>query len=142
MKVKDNMVNSGRKIRILVAKPGLDGHDRGARVIARAYRDAGFEVVYTGLHQTPEQIVAAALQEDVDLIGLSVLSGAHMYLFKRVLELLKANKADDVMVIGGGIIPKEDIPKLKKLGIKEIFLPGTSLDTIVGWVRDNVSPRC
>ena len=142
MKVKDNMVNSGRKIRILVAKPGLDGHDRGARVIARAYRDAGFEVVYTGLHQTPEQIVAAALQEDVDLIGLSSLSGAHMYLFKRVLELLKASKADDVMVIGGGIIPEEDIPKLKKLGIKEIFLPGTSLDNIVGWVRDNVSPRC
>jgi methylmalonyl-CoA mutase C-terminal domain/subunit len=136
-----NMVNSDRKIRILVAKPGLDGHDRGARVIARAYRDAGFEVVYTGLHQTPEQIVAAALQEDVDLIGLSVLSGAHMYLFKRVLELLKANKADDVMVIGGGIIPEEDIPKLKKLGIKEIFLPGTSLDNIVEWVRDNVSPR-
>lgn len=137
-----NMTNSERKIRILVAKPGLDGHDRGARVIARAYRDAGFEVVYTGLHQTPEQIVAAALQEDVDMIGLSSLSGAHMYLFKRVLELLKANKADDVMVIGGGIIPEEDIPKLKKLGIKEIFLPGTSLDNIVGWVKDNVSPRC
>jgi len=136
------MKNSGRRIRILVAKPGLDGHDRGARVIARAYRDAGFEVVYTGLHQTPEQIVAAALQEDVDLIGLSVLSGAHMYLFKKVLELLKANGADDVMVIGGGIIPKEDIPKLKKLGIKEIFLPGTSLDNIVGWVKDNVRPRC
>jgi methylmalonyl-CoA mutase C-terminal domain/subunit len=135
-------MNLGRRIRILVAKPGLDGHDRGARVIARAYRDAGFEVVYTGLHQTPEQIVAAALQEDVDLIGLSVLSGAHMYLFKKVLELLKANKADDVMVIGGGIIPEEDIPKLKKLGIKEIFLPGTTLDNIVGWVRDNVSPRC
>jgi len=124
-----------------VAKPGLDGHDRGARVIARAYRDAGFEVVYTGLHQTPEQIVAAALQEDVDLIGLSSLSGAHMYLFKRVFELLKANKADDVMVICGGIIPEEDIPKLKKLGIKEIFLPGTSLDNIVEWVRDNVRPR-
>ena len=139
---EDNMVNSGRKIRILVAKPGLDGHDRGARVIARAYRDAGFEVVYTGLHQTPEQIVAAALQEDVDLIGLSSLSGAHMYLFKRVLELLKANKADDIMVICGGIIPEEDIPKLKKLGIKEIFLPGTSLDVIVNWVRDNVKPRC
>jgi methylmalonyl-CoA mutase C-terminal domain/subunit len=139
---KGNMKNSGKKIRILVAKPGLDGHDRGARVIARAYRDAGFEVVYTGLHQTPEQIVAAALQEDVDLIGLSVLSGAHMYLFKRVLELLKANKADDVMVIGGGIIPQEDIPKLKKLGIKEIFLPGTSLDNIVGWVKNNVKPRC
>ena len=134
-------MDSGRRIRILVAKPGLDGHDRGVRVIARAYRDAGFEVVYTGLHQTPEQIVAAALQEDVDLIGLSCLSGAHMYLFKQVLELLKANKADDVMVIGGGIIPEEDIPKLKKLGIKEIFLPGTSLDNIVGWVRDNVSPR-
>ena len=126
----------------MVAKPGLDGHDRGARVIARAYRDAGFEVVYTGLHQTPEQIVAAALQEDVDLIGLSVLSGAHMYLFKKVLELLKANGADDVMVIGGGIIPEEDITKLKKLGIKEIFLPGTSLDKIVGWVKDNVSLRC
>jgi methylmalonyl-CoA mutase C-terminal domain/subunit len=141
VKVKGNMMNSGRKIRILVAKPGLDGHDRGVRVIARAYRDAGFEVVYTGLHQTPEQIVAAALQEDVDLIGLSCLSGAHMYLFKRVLELLKANKADDVMVIAGGIIPEEDIPKLKKLGIKEIFLPGTSLDKIVGWVRDNVGSR-
>ena len=136
------MNDSGRRIRILVAKPGLDGHDRGARVIARAYRDAGFEVVYTGLHQTPEQIVAAALQEDVDLIGLSVLSGAHMHLFKRVLELLKANKAGDVMVVGGGIIPEEDIPKLKELGIKEIFLPGTSLDNIVGWVKDNVKPRC
>jgi methylmalonyl-CoA mutase C-terminal domain/subunit len=136
------MVNSAKRIRILVAKPGLDGHDRGARVIARAYRDAGFEVVYTGLHQTPEQIVASAIQEDVDLIGLSVLSGAHMSLFKRVLELLKANNADDIMVIGGGIIPEEDIPKLKKLGIKEIFLPGASLDNIVGWVRDNVKPRC
>jgi methylmalonyl-CoA mutase C-terminal domain/subunit len=136
------MVNSGRRIRILVAKPGLDGHDRGARVIARAYRDAGFEVVYTGLHQTPEQIVAAAVQEDVDLIGLSVLSGAHMTLFERVLQLLKANNADDVMVIGGGIIPEEDIPKLKKLGIKEIFLPGTSLDQIVSWAKDNVEPRC
>jgi len=136
------MKDSARRIRILVAKPGLDGHDRGARVIARAFRDAGFEVVYTGLHQTPEQIVAAALQEDVDLIGLSVLSGAHMYLFKRVLELLKASKAEGVMVIGGGIIPEEDIPKLKKLGIRGIFLPGTSLDTIVGWVKDNVKPRC
>jgi len=135
-------MGSERRIRILVAKPGLDGHDRGVRVIARAYRDAGFEVVYTGLHQTPEQIVAAALQEDVDLIGLSCLSGAHMSLFKRVLELLKANKADDVMVIGGGIIPEEDITKLKKLGIKETFLPGTSLDRIVGWVKDNVKPRC
>ena len=136
------MMKSGRRIRILVAKPGLDGHDRGARVIARAYRDAGFEVVYTGLHQTPEQIVAAAVQEDVDLIGLSVLSGAHMTLFRRVLDLLKANKAGDVMVIGGGIIPEDDVPKLKKLGIKEIFLPGTSLDKIVDWAQDNVKPRC
>ena len=136
------MANSGRKIRILVAKPGLDGHDRGARVIARAFRDAGFEVVYTGLHQTPEQVVAAALQEDVDLIGLSCLSGAHMHLFGRVIELLKENKVDDVKVIAGGIIPEEDIPRLKKLGIKEVFLPGTSLDKIVGWVRDNVSLRC
>jgi methylmalonyl-CoA mutase C-terminal domain/subunit len=136
------MTNSGRRIRILVAKPGLDGHDRGARIIARAFRDAGFEVVYTGLHQTPEQIVATAVQEDVDLIGLSVLSGAHMTLFKRVLGLLKENKADDVMVVGGGIIPEEDIPKLKKLGIKEIFLPGTSLDNIVNWVKDNVKARC
>jgi methylmalonyl-CoA mutase C-terminal domain/subunit len=135
------MKDSARRIRILVAKPGLDGHDRGARVIARAFRDAGFEVVYTGLHQTPEQIVAAAVQEDVDLIGLSVLSGAHMTLFKRVLELLRANKADDVMIIGGGIIPQEDVPKLKKLGIKELFLPGTPLDKIVGWVKDNVKPR-
>ena len=135
------MVNSGRKIRILVAKPGLDGHDRGVRVIARAYRDAGFEVVYTGLHQTPEQIVAAAVQEDVDLIGLSCLSGAHLHLFGRVIELLKEAKAGDVMVIGGGIIPEEDIPKLKNLGIKEVFLPGTSLDSIVSWVKDNVTLR-
>ena len=136
------MTNSEKKIRILVAKPGLDGHDRGVRVIARAFRDAGFEVVYTGLHQTPEQIVAAALQEDVDLIGLSCLSGAHIYLFGRVIELLKAKKADDIVVIGGGIVPKEDVPKLKELGIKEVFLPGTSLDNIVRWVRDNVKPRC
>lgn len=136
------MATSGRRIRILVAKPGLDGHDRGARVIARAFRDAGFEVVYTGLHQTPEQIVAAALQEDVDVIGLSSLSGAHLYLFGRVMELLKAKGADDVTVIGGGIIPEEDIPKLKNLAIKEIFLPGTSLDRIVAWVKENVKPRC
>jgi methylmalonyl-CoA mutase, C-terminal domain len=141
-KGKASLKESARRIRILVAKPGLDGHDRGARVIARAFRDAGFEVVYTGLHQTPEQIVAAALQEDVDLIGLSILSGAHMTLFKRVLELLKDKGAEDVMVVGGGIIPEEDIPKLKKLGIKAIFLPGTSLDKIVGWVNDNVKPRC
>ena len=134
-------MNSGRKIRILVAKPGLDGHDRGVRVIARAFRDAGFEVIYTGLHQTPEQIVAAALQEDVDLIGMSCLSGAHIYLFGRVIELLQARKADDIVVIGGGIIPEEDVPKLKELGIKEVFLPGAPLPDIVNWVKANVTPR-
>jgi len=132
---------SERKIRILVAKPGLDGHDRGARVIARAYRDAGFEVVYTGLHQEPEQIVATALQEDVDIIGLSCLSGAHMTLFNRVMELLNEHKAEDVLVIGGGIIPEDDIPKLKEAGIKEIFLPGTSLTNIIDWTKNNVKPR-
>ena len=135
------MADSKRKIRILVAQPGLDGHDRGVRVIARAFRDAGFEVIYTGLHQTPEQIVAAALQEDVDLIGMSCLSGAHIYLFGRVLELLKEKKADDVMVIGGGIIPEEDVPKLRELGIKEVFLPGAPLPDIVNWVKANVTPR-
>ena len=134
-------MSSERKIRILVAKPGLDGHDRGVKIVARAYRDAGFEVIYTGLHQTPEQIVNAALQEDVDLIGLSCLSGAHMYLFPRVVELLKENKAEDIIVTVGGIIPKEDIPKLKKMGIKEIFLPGSSLSEIINWTRANVKPR-
>lgn len=130
-----------RKIRILVAKPGLDGHDRGARIIARAFRDAGFEVVYTGLHQTPEQIVSAAIQEDVDLIGLSTMAGAHMYLFQKAIDLLKAQGAEDIMVIGGGIIPEEDVGKLKAMGIREIFSPGTSLETIVDWVRQNVRPR-
>ena len=130
-----------RKIRILVAKPGLDGHDRGARIIARAFRDAGFEVVYTGLHQAPEQIVSAAIQEDVDLIGLSTLAGAHMYLFQKAIDLLKAQSADDIMVIGGGIIPEKDVGKLKAAGIREIFSPGTSLETIVAWVRQNVRPR-
>ena len=134
-------MNSGERIRILIAKPGLDGHDRGARIIARAYSDAGFEVVYTGLHQTPEQVVAAALQEDVDLIGLSCLSGAHMSLFKQVIELLKKDGAEDITVIGGGIIPEEDIPKLKEAGVKEIFLPGTSLANILDWTRNNVKPR-
>jgi len=134
-------MSSERKIRILVAKPGLDGHDRGVKIVARAYRDAGFEVIYTGLHQTPEQIVNAALQEDVDLIGLSCLSGAHAYLFPRVVELLKENKVEDIIVIVGGIIPKEDIPKLKKMGIKEIFLPGSSLSEIINWTRANVKPR-
>lgn len=134
------MADSARKLRVLVAKPGLDGHDRGARVIARAFRDAGYEVVYTGLHQTPEQIVAAAVQEDVDLIGLSCLSGAHMHLFGRVVELLKEQRAGDIPVIGGGIIPRDDIPGLRKLGIQQVFLPGASLHDITGWVRDNVKP--
>ena len=130
-----------RKIRILVAKPGLDGHDRGARIIARAYRDAGYEVVYSGLHQTPEEIVEAAIQEDVDMIGLSSLAGAHNYLFPRTVELLKQKGADDIIVCGGGIIPEEDIPKLKKAGIKEIFTPGTTLEKIVQWVEKNVKSR-
>jgi len=130
-----------RKLRILVAKPGLDGHDRGARVIARAFRDAGYEVIYTGCHQTPEQIVSTAIQEDVDLIGLSILSGAHTYSFPRVLELLKENQAEDITVIGGGIFPLEDIPRLKEIGIKEIFEPGAKLQDITAWVRDHVKPR-
>ena len=130
-----------RKLRVMVAKPGLDGHDRGARIIARAYRDAGFEVVYSGLHQTPEEVVQAAIQEDVDLIGLSSLAGAHMYLFLKVLEILKKKGADDVAVCGGGIIPEDDIRKLKKAGIREIFTPGTTLEKIVKWVEENVEPR-
>lgn len=129
------------KIRILVAKPGLDGHDRGARIIARAYRDAGFEVVYSGLHQTPEEVVQAAIQEDVDMIGLSSLAGAHMYLFPRVVELLKEKDAEDIVVCGGGIFPEEDIPKLKRAGIKEIFTPGTPLAEVTKWVEENVKPR-
>ena len=134
-------MGSDRKLRVLIAKPGLDGHDRGARVIARAFRDAGFEVIYTGCHQTPEQIVSTALQEDVDLIGLSILSGAHMYSFPRVMELLKEHNAEDIVVIGGGIFPTEDIPKLKEIGIKEIFEPGTLLEDIIEWVKTNVKPR-
>lgn len=130
-----------RKTRIMVAKPGLDGHDRGARIIARVYRDAGFEVVYTGLHQTPEEIVEAAIQEDVDMIGLSSLAGAHRYLFPRTVELLRERGADDIVVCGGGIIPDDDIPRLKKAGIAEIFRPGTALDDIVKWVEENVEPR-
>lgn len=124
-----------------MGKPGLDGHDRGARIIARAYRDGGFEVVYSGLHQTPEEIVQAAIQEDVDMIGLSSLAGAHMYLFPRVVELLKEKGADDIVVCGGGIFPEEDIPQLKKAGIKEIFTPGTPLTEVVTWVKENVEPR-
>ena len=127
-----------RKIRVVVAKPGLDGHDRGAKIVARALRDAGFEVIYTGLHQTPEQVVATALQEDADAIGLSVLSGAHNYLFKRVLELLREKGADDIAVFGGGIIPQEDILALKALGVKELFTPGTSIQDIVRFVRENI----
>ena len=129
---------SDRKLRILVAKPGLDGHDRGAKVVARALADAGYEVVYTGLHQTPEMIVNAAVQEDVDAIGLSVLSGAHNYLFGRVLELLKDKGADDIAVFGGGIIPQDDIQALKALGVKELFTPGTSTQDIIRFVRDNI----
>ena len=129
-----------RKLRVLVAKPGLDGHDRGAKIIARAYRDAGFEVVYTGLHQTPEQIVNAAVQENVDLVGLSCLSGAHVHLFSEVIRQLRAKGAGDVTVIGGGIIPYDDIPRLKEVGVKEVFPPGTPLDDIVAWTRENVKP--
>jgi methylmalonyl-CoA mutase C-terminal domain/subunit len=130
-----------RKLRVMVAKPGLDGHDRGARIIARAFRDAGFEVVYTGLHQTPEEIVHAAIQEDVDMIGLSSLAGAHMYLFPRVLELLREKGVQDVAVIGGGIIPDDDITVLREAGLREIFTPGSNLDGIVQWVRENIKPR-
>ena len=125
-------------IRIVVAKPGLDGHDRGAKVIARALRDAGMEVIYTGLHQTPEQIVETAIQEDADIIGLSVLSGAHMTLFKKVLELLAARDASDILVFGGGIIPEADIPLLSDIGVAKIFTPGTKTRDVVDWVREAV----
>ena len=128
-------------IRVVVAKPGLDGHDRGAKVVARALRDAGMEVIYTGLHQTPQQIVSAAIQEDAQAIGLSIHSGAHMTLFPRVVELLEDEGADDIVVFGGGIIPKEDIPLLEDKGIAAIFTPGTPMQDIVDWVRDNVPER-
>ncbi|HTG80605.1 MAG TPA: cobalamin B12-binding domain-containing protein [Geobacteraceae bacterium] len=130
-----------RKLRVLVGKPGLDGHDRGAKIIARAFRDAGFEVIYTGLHQTPEQIVSAAIQEDVDCIGLSILSGAHNTLLPRVSDILKEKKADDIVFFAGGVIPADDIPGLKAAGVREVFTPGTSTEDIVGWVRENVRPR-
>src|SRR4051794_9182270 len=126
-------------IRVVVAKPGLDGHDRGAKVVARALRDAGMEVVYTGLHQSPEQIVEAAIAEDADAVGLSVLSGAHMTLFARVVELLKQRDAEDIVVFGGGIIPDADIPELEKLGVAKVFTPGATTASIVQWVRENVS---
>ena len=127
------------RIRVVVAKPGLDGHDRGAKVVARALRDAGMEVIYTGLHQTPEQIVETAIQEDADAIGLSVLSGAHMTLFRRVLELLAERDAADIVVFGGGIIPVEDIAELEKLGVARIFTPGATTASIIEWVRANVA---
>ncbi len=133
-------MNLGRKSRVLIAKSGLDGHDRGAKVVARGYRDAGFEVIYTGLHQTPEQIVNAAIQEDVDLIGLSCLSGAHMYLFTEIVKQLRERGAGDIIVIGGGIIPEEDTPRLKAAGIKEVFLPGPPLDEIIKWTKEKVKP--
>jgi methylmalonyl-CoA mutase C-terminal domain/subunit len=130
-----------RPLRILLAKPGLDGHDRGIKVVARALRDAGIEVIYTGLHQTPEMIASAAIQEDVDAVGLSILSGAHNVLFPRVVQLLREAGADDVVVFGGGIIPEDDIPGLEAAGVRKVFLPGTSLAEIVRWVQDNVKPR-
>jgi len=130
-----------KKIRVMVAKPGLDGHDRGARVLARCFRDAGFEVIYTGCHQTPEQIAAAAIQEDVDVVGLSCLSGAHRYLFPAVAKLLKERGAGDVVVVGGGIIPDQDFQLLYDAGLKAIFTPGATLDSIVDWFKQNVQPR-
>jgi methylmalonyl-CoA mutase C-terminal domain/subunit len=131
-------MQSERKIRVLIAKPGLDSHDRGAKVVARALRDAGMEVIYTGLRQTPEQIAETALQEDVDVIGLSILSGAHKALFPRIMDLLKKKGLKDVMVFAGGIIPAEDVPEMKKLGVKEVFGPGTTTDAIIQYVLENV----
>jgi len=130
-----------KKIRVLVAKPGLDSHDRGAKIVARAFRDAGMEVIYTGLRQTPEQIVETALQEDVDVIALSILSGAHMTLFPKIMELVKKKKLENVLVFAGGIIPQEDVPPLKKIGIAEVFGPGTPTDTLVKFVRENIQKR-
>ena len=130
-----------KRLRILVAKPGLDGHDRGAKIIARALRDGGFEVIYTGLHQTPEMIAEAAVQEDADAVGLSVLSGAHMTLFPEVMRLLKERGASEIAVFGGGIIPDDDAVKLKELGVRQIFTPGASTEDIVKWVRENVAAR-
>jgi methylmalonyl-CoA mutase, C-terminal domain len=129
-----------QKIRVLIAKPGLDGHDRGAKVVARALRDAGFEVIYTGLHQTPEMIAIAAVQEDVDCVGLSIMSGAHNTLFPAVIDELRAKGATNVVVFGGGIIPEDDAERLKAAGVHAIFTPGTPLETITAWVRDNVKP--
>jgi len=133
--------SKGRKLRILVAKPGLDGHDRGAKVVARALADAGYEVVYTGLHQTPDMIAATAVQEAVDAVGLSIMSGAHMTLFPAVMDALKARGLDDVLVFGGGIVPKDDMPKLTELGVARIFTPGATTQEIVDWVEGYVRPR-
>ena len=132
---------SDRKLRILVAKPGLDGHDRGAKVVARALADAGYEVVYTGLHQTPEMIAAAAVQEAVDAVGLSIMSGAHMTLFPAVIDALKSRGAGDVVVFGGGIVPKDDLPKLTEIGVAKIFTPGASTNEIVDWVETYLRPK-
>ena len=134
-------MQKGRKIRVLIAKPGLDSHDRGAKVVARALRDAGMEVIYTGLRQTPEQIAETALQEDVDVLGLSILSGAHKTLFPRIMKLLKERDLTDIMVFAGGIIPEEDLAEMKKLGVKEIFGPGTTTETIVRYVKENLPKR-
>ena len=137
----EGQVGEERKLRLLVGKVGLDGHDRGAKIIARAFRDAGFEVIYTGLHQTPEMVVATAIQEDVDAVSLSILSGAHNYLFPKVIELLRERGARDVAVFGGGIVPDEDMPGLKAAGVLEIFTPGASTEDVIAWVRANIKPR-
>ena len=134
-------MNEQRRLRLLVGKVGLDGHDRGAKIVARAFRDAGFEVIYTGLHQSPEVVVNTAIQEDVDAVSLSILSGAHNYLLPRVIQLLREKGAGDIAVFGGGIIPDEDIPGLKQAGVLEIFTPGASTDDIVAWVRANIRPK-
>jgi methylmalonyl-CoA mutase, C-terminal domain len=134
-------MSNPRKLRILVAKPGLDGHDRGAKVVARALADAGYEVVYTGLHQTPEMIAAAAVQEAVDAVGLSIMSGAHMTLFPAVIDALKARGAGDVVVFGGGIVPKDDLPKLAAIGVAKIFTPGASTNEIIEWVESDLRPK-
>ena len=136
----NSRVNSRSILRVLLGKPGLDGHDRGIKIIARGFRDAGFEVIYTGLHQTPEQIASAAIQEDVDLVGLSCLSGAHMHLFSEVVRQLRESGGGDIPVVGGGIIPAEDIPRLKEAGISKVFLPGETILEIVKWVRENIRP--
>jgi methylmalonyl-CoA mutase C-terminal domain/subunit len=134
-------MGAARKVRLLVGKVGLDGHDRGAKIIARSLRDAGFEVIYTGLHQSPDAVVASAVQEDVDGIGLSLLSGAHNTIFPKILGLLKEKGSEDIVVFGGGIIPDEDIPALKRAGVREIFTPGATMQQVVDWVRANVPPR-